>query len=370
MRRRRLLYIAPFDPTAGGSGSAARARLVLDALSRQHETHVVHLRSPHDGRRDEALVGRLASLTFVDYSRAGYFVWSPSLLRAAKAVLERNRIDFAFAEFEKAGEYARRLGVPFFYASHNVEFRRSLGLARGNPARLALVPWLHLLERRACRGALATFAISETDAVVFRRWAPDGRVRVLPMAFDEEVFHPFYEEPEGDSPVVLMVGNFRYAASREAAIWVRDRLLPAVRARHPRAVFRFIGGGLPDGFDLPGVEAPGFVEDLAAEYRRAAVVVAPIVSGGGIKIKVIEALAMGRFLVATPKALEGIGTELEHLAVAPLDRFASEVSRALDLRPGRSEANWRRISARFGARTGSRLLLDTLEEALDRISGA
>lgn len=364
MRRRRLLYIAPFDPTAAGSGSSARARLVLDALSRRHETHVVHLRSPHEGRREEELAGRLASLTAVEYSRAGYFLWSPALLRAAKEVADRHRIDFAFAEFEKAGAYARRLGMPFFYASHNVEFQRSFGLTRGNPARLAFVPWLYFLERRASQGALATFAISEADARVFRRWSPN--VRVLPMAFDEEVFHPFYEEPECDPPVVLMVGNFRYAASREAARLTRDRVLPAVRARHPRAVFRFVGGGLPEGFDLPGVEAPGFVEDLAAEYRRATVVVAPITSGGGIKIKVVEALAMGRFLVATPKALEGIDADLEHLAVARLGGFASEVSRALDLRPGRSEVNWPRISERFGARAGSRFLLDTLEEALER----
>jgi glycosyltransferase involved in cell wall biosynthesis len=364
MRQRRLLYLASFDPTAAGSGSSARARLVLDALSRRYETHVVHLRSPHERRRDEALAGRLASLTAVEYSRMGYFVGSPALLWTARNIVASRGIDFAFAEFEKAGEYARRLGVPFLYASHNVEFRRSLGLARANPVRLALVPWLYLLERRACRGALTTFAISDEDAQVFRRWTPN--VRVLPMAFDEEVFHPFYEEQSGPR-VVLMVGNFDYAASREAAFWVRNRLMPAVRNRHPGAVFRFVGGGLPGGFSGLGIEAPGFIEDLAAEYRQAGVVVAPIVSGGGIKIKVIEALAMGRFLVATPKALEGIGAEgLEHLAVAPLERFAAEVSAAIERRPGRSEANWARISEQFGARAGRQILLETIEEALER----
>lgn len=362
---RSVLYIAPFDPTAAGSGSSARARLVLDVLSRRYETHVVHLRSPHEGRRDEALAGRLASLTSVGYSRAGYFLWSASLLRAAKAVLEKNRIDFALAEFEKAGGYARRLGVPFFYASHNVEFQRSLGLARGNPARLALVPWLYFQERRACQGALATFAISEADAGVFRQWAPEGRVHVLPMAFDEGVFNPFYDDAESEPPVVLMVGNFAYAASREAAWLVRDRILPAVLGRHPGAVFRFVGGGLTGDFQRANVEVAGFVEDLAGEYRRATVVVAPIVSGGGIKIKVIEALAMGRFLVASPKALEGVGSaEIEHLAVVPLERFAEEVSGALDRRPGRSQANWPAVSRRFGARAGGRILLETLEAAL------
>jgi glycosyltransferase involved in cell wall biosynthesis len=305
----------------------------------------------------------------VDYSSLGYFFWSPSLLRQAAAVLRWHRIDFLVAEFEKAGGYAwrlsRRFGKPFFYASHNVEFRRSLDLARGAPLRLAFVPWLYFLERQACREALATFAISEGDAEVFRRWAPAGDVSVLPLAFDEEVFHPFYEEAAGDPPIVLMVGNFGYAATREAAYAVRDRILPAVLARHPRAVFRFVGGGLPDGFCHPNVEAPGFVEDLAAEYRRAMVVLAPIASGGGIKVKVVEALAMGRFLVATPKAMEGIGTEgLAHLTVAPLDRFAEEVTAALDRCPGRSEVNWEEVSRRFGARCQAPLLLARIETTL------
>ena len=364
---RSVLYLAPFDPTVAGSGSSVRGRLVLDLLSRRYETHVVHLKSRHGGGRDEALVGRLASLTSVDYSSAGYFLWSPALLREAAAVIERHRIDFLFAELEKAGGYAwrlsRRFGMPFFYASHNVEFLRSLDLASDAPLRLAFVPWLYFLERQACRGALATFAISEGDAEVFRRW---GNVSVLPLAFDEEVFHPFYEEEASEPPVVLMVGNFGYAATREAAYAVRDQVLPAVVARHPRALFRFVGGGLPEDIRHPSIQAAGFVEDLAAEYRRATVVIAPITSGGGIKVKVVEALAMGRFLVVTPKALEGIGTEgWTHLAVADLDGFAEAVSAALSRRPGRTAANWERVSGRFGARSQGALLLERIEAALE-----
>jgi glycosyltransferase involved in cell wall biosynthesis len=368
MRSRSLLYLAPFDPTAPGSGSAARGRLILRFLADRYETHVVHLAGRSPGRRDEDLAGRLASRTAVPYSEAGYFLGSPALYRAAAERLRGSRIDFLFAEFEKAGGYAwrlsRRFGKPFFYASHNVESLRSLDLAREAPLRLALVPWLCFLERQACRHALATFAISEADARVFRRWAPPGRVSVFPLAFDEEVFHPFYEEESG-RPAVLMVGNYEYAATREGAYAVRDRVAPAVLARHPEAVFRFVGPGFPAGFSRPGVEAPGFVGDLAAEYRRATAVVAPISRGGGIKIKAVEALAMGRFLVATEKAMEGIEAEgLAHLAVTPLDRFADRISEALDRRPGRSAANWEAVSRLYGARSRLPEMGAVIEESL------
>jgi glycosyltransferase involved in cell wall biosynthesis len=373
MRSRSVLYLAPFDPTAPDSGSSARGRLILRFLARRYETHVVHLAGRSGGLKDGNLAGELASLTSVPYSEAGYFLGSPSLYRAAAEVLRHYRIDFLFAEFEKAGGYAwllsRRFGIPFFYASHNVETLRYLDLARRAPLRLAFVPPVYLLERQACRHALATFAISEGDARVFRTWAPEGRVSVLPLAFDEEVFHPFYEDEESGPPVVLMVGNYEYAATREGACVVRDRIAPAVLSRHPGAVFRFVGPGLPaDGFrgsGIEGIEAAGFVDDLAAEYRRATVVVAPIVRGGGIKIKVVEALAMGRFLVATEKAMAGIGAAgLAHLAIAPLDGFADRIAEALDRRPGRSAVNWEAISREHGTRRRLEQMGVLLDEAL------
>lgn len=365
--RRSVLYLSPFDPTAGSSGSAVRARLILRFLAERYETHVVHLEGRDPGGRDEALAGWLASVTAVPYSEAGYFLGSPALYRAAVEVIRRRRVDFLFAEFEKAGGYAwllsRRFGKPFFYASHNVEFLRSLDLAKRAPLRLGLVPSLYFWERQACRHALATFAISDPDAEVFRAWAPEGRVSVLPLAFDEEVFHPFHEEEEGGPPVVLMVGNYHYAATREGARFLVERVVPPVLERHPGTVFRLVGPGAPPVRRL-GVEVPGFVDDLPAEYRRATVVVAPIASGGGIKIKVVEALAMGRFLVATPRAMEGIGSGLSHVAVAPLDQFAAAVSEALARRPGKSVANWEEIASRHGARARLREMGAVIEAAL------
>lgn len=363
-----VLYLSVFDPTVGSSGSAMRGRLILRFLAERYETHVVHLEGRDPGGRDEALADRLASLTSIPYSGAGYFLFSPALYRAAAEVLLRYEVDFLFAEFEKTGGYAwllsRSFGKPFFYASHNVEFLRSLDLSRTTPPRLGLVPGLYFWERQACRHALTTFAISEADAEVFRSWAPEGRVSVLRLAFEEKVFHPFYPDEEREPPVVLMVGNYHYAATREGARFVLDRVVARVLERHPRVVFRFVGPGLSSSLSHANVEIPGFMDDLPTEYRRAAVVIAPITSGGGIKIKVIEALAMGRFLVATPKALEGIGGRLTHVAVASLEQFAEAISEALFRRPGRSVANWEEISLRHGAREGLLRMETRIEAAL------
>jgi glycosyltransferase involved in cell wall biosynthesis len=106
-----------------------------------------------------------------------------------------------------------------------------------------------------------------------------------------------------------------------AARWFATDVLPRLRSRCPDAHFTIVGRD-PDPSVLalasaPGVTVTGRVDDVRPYLARAAVVVAPLVSGSGIKNKVLEALAMGRPVVATPLAVEGlVATAGEDLVVA------------------------------------------------------
>lgn len=372
--RKSVLFLANFDPTVPGHGSAARGRLVLRFLAEHYDVHLVYFKDKAGGLADVAdlpNLGAMASVAAVEQTPVSFFLFSRAFYAAACAVLRRAPVDFLFAEAEKSGLYAsllsRRFGKPYFYSTHNVEFQRYLTLAREKPLRLPFVPWVYLAEKRACRGALATLAISEGDAETFRGWAPPERVWTMPLAFDEEVIHPFYAEAglEAGPPVVLMVGNFAYGANRDGVYLVRDKVLPGVLARHPETVFRFVGRDFPPGVRHPSIQVAGFVDDLLDEYRRASVVIAPLTMGGGIKIKVVEGLAAGRFLVATPKAMEGIDAAgLEHLAVAPVEQFAERIADALDRRPGKITGNWEKVSAAYGTRSRLHGMKERIEATL------
>jgi glycosyltransferase involved in cell wall biosynthesis len=129
-------------------------------------------------------------------------------------------------------------------------------------------------------------------------------------------------------PTILMVGTFGYGPNREGANYFIDEALPAIQAAIPDVRLRLVGY-CPEQYVGPwqnrkGIEAAGFVDDLAKEYEVASVVIAPIFSGGGTEIKVLEGLAYGKGLVVSEFALAGFqpriaaGTHVE-VATRPQD---------------------------------------------------
>lgn len=119
---------------------------------------------------------------------------------------------------------------------------------------------------------------------------------------------------------LLMVGLFAHEPNVEGLRWFADHVWPTLATRFPAAELHVIGRHVPDlPKQIPAALFHGFVEDLAAEYDQAAVVIAPIRSGGGTQIKVIDALVHARPLVSSAFAYAGFAADLkleDHLLVA------------------------------------------------------
>ena len=369
--RRSLLYISTFDPTVASTGTTTRGKLFLQWLAARYDVHAVYISDPNRGRPDAKLLSKLASSTCIPYSSLGYFGFSLGLYRAANKAIADHGIDVIFADFEKAGMYARLLSrkhsIPYIYNSHNVEYQRYLSLAAGDARRYPMVPYLYAIERFACGGADATVAITAPDAEVFRSWKPRGKVFSLPSAFDESTFHPFFEDVATERPVVLMVGNYTNPGNRDGAEQVIRKVVTKVAARHPEVIFRFVGIGFPAGLTHPNVENAGFVSDLTEEYRRAKIILVPIRQGGGIKIKAVEALAFGRLVISTPKGMEGIEHEkFELTRVGNIDKFPELINSALAQPARRTTRNWNLVREKFGNQTQMLTIQAQIERAIGR----
>src|SRR5205085_240950 len=156
---------------------------------------------------------------------------------------------------------------------------------------------------------------------------PDVATAVIPNGAGESFFD--LEAPvEATPPVATFVGPTVNMSNLDGAAWMIDEVYPRVVARVPEAKFRLVGKGWEELYPLgsrPWLETRGYVVDLAQEVGRARVMLAPLRSGGGTKLKVVEAMAAARPVVATSVGAEGIppspGVAVEDTAEGFADRL-------------------------------------------------
>jgi Glycosyltransferase len=253
-----------------------------------------------------------------------------------RRILATDAIDVVHVRQLPMSAYAAELGrTPRLLELVDAE---TLATARGRDARLRTAI-RHLLavaiERRALRAFPIVTVVAEADAAALRRLRPGSRVEVVPNGVDTVRFRPQPEIPVVPGSIVF-VGAMSFGPNIEAVRWFGSDVLPILRASWPNVKLSIVGRDPSAAVSAlaadPSVTVTGEVEDVRPFLSRAQVVIAPMVSGGGIKNKILEAFAMERPVVATPLAVEGIaalaGRDL--LVAGTAAEFAAAVTTLLD----------------------------------------
>jgi sugar transferase (PEP-CTERM/EpsH1 system associated) len=170
-------------------------------------------------------------------------------------------------------------------------------------------------ERYAATRCDLTFLVTEEETRRFAELAPEtsDKLTWIQMAVDTARFSPeiVFESPyEGVGPHLVFTGNMDYWPNADAVAWFTASVLPMIRNRLPGAQFHIVGANPgPDVLrlaKLPGVHVTGRVPDVRPYVAHADVSVAPLRMARGIQNKVLEAMALGRPVVASPQAFEGV----------------------------------------------------------------
>jgi glycosyltransferase involved in cell wall biosynthesis len=186
--------------------------------------------------------------------------------------------------------------------------------------------------RRTAVHADAVVTFTEEDAA---RVGPLGRTRVVRIAPGIALPREPADPVGADPPRVLFIGSFIHPPNVDAAVRLAQSIFPALRARVPSARLEIVGDAPPPVVRrLAGeaVEVTGYVPDTRPYLEAAAVVAAPLRLGGGMRLKVLEALAAGKAVVATPRAIAGLDLEPgTHVIVAERDaEFAQALAELLE----------------------------------------
>jgi glycosyltransferase involved in cell wall biosynthesis len=163
--------------------------------------------------------------------------------------------------------------------------------------------------RAAMRRGIAITVASETERDYLQRLAPaDARITVIPNGVDTDANHPAHDTPAPNT--LIYPGAVTYDANYDAARYFIHDVLPLVRQQIAEARFTVTGAtGSVDVRDLaaqPGVTFAGYLPDVAPAIRSSWAVVVPLRLGGGTRLKILEAMALGTPVISTRKGAEGI----------------------------------------------------------------
>lgn len=174
---------------------------------------------------------------------------------------------------------------------------------------------LRTLERHAVMDFDATLFVSEAEASRFAALAPECHHRIswLDNGVDLEKFSPHltFDRPFAERTLnIVFTGTMDYWPNVDAVTWFVEYVLPRLRQLHPAIQFHVVGAKPSDRVlrlhHAPVVNVTGWVPDVRPFLAHADIAVAPLRVARGTQNKILEAMAMGRSVVATPEAFEGL----------------------------------------------------------------
>jgi polysaccharide biosynthesis protein PslH len=334
--RRRVLVLAPFPPRLDGKhgGSRAIAQMLLH-LTERHDVALVAMRSAMEPPVDATLRARCALVEEVERTWSGdrkvrqRLRLLSGLLRGTPAMLSR-------WESPRMADVVRRVTSDFQPEVVQIEMQVMVQHAGEVPAGVVRLLVVHepaaamrdmatqssllaravqLLNARAMRRA-EQWMLSQVDgAVVFTERdrrnveAPRVSTPVWTIPLGAELPRHALDPAGTDGNRVLFFGNFIHAPNADAAEWLMEEIMPAVRERVPDATLEIVGSNPPARFQQragPGVFITGEVPDISPRLNAAAVVALPIRLGGGMRVKLLEALGAGKAIVCSSLCAEGL----------------------------------------------------------------
>jgi glycosyltransferase involved in cell wall biosynthesis len=331
----RIAVFTPYLPYPPDTGGKIRSHHLLRALTARFE---VDLYSSHYGKRPpEAGVEALERLchrvvlfhlkkrwrtrdrirrTLASLPRSVDYFHTLYSLEQARRHLANGGYDLVIADEICMTPYAELApNLPGVVTRQKVDHLHYLETARAR--RWGLDKVLDLAEgvklRRYEREKMpfyqACLACSEQDALLIRRHAPGIPVLVVPNGADLSKFVPS-GRLKAREPTLLYVGSMHYYPNIDAVQFFFEEMYESIRAAVPALRVQIVGHAPPSGIRefarLPGVEVTGSVPDVRAYYEQATVFMTPLRLGGGTRLKIVEAMAMGLPVVSTTVGAEGL----------------------------------------------------------------
>ncbi len=345
----KLLFLAHRIPYPPNKGDKIRSFHELQAfLKRGHEVHLLAFADDLNDLNYQVDLARMcASVEIVPLRGAwagaralanlatkrplslGYFA-SRKMRRLIDRAVSGNDFDAVFVYSSTMAQY-----VPSELASRAVvdmvdvdseKWREYAGRANPLMSRIYSLEWERLreYEYEIVKRFANTILTTRREVALLDRldeFTRRARLRVITNGVDLDYFHPVSQTPDAISPRLVFIGAMDYFANAEGARYFAEEVFPIIRSRESRAKLSIVGANPTAEVKKlarhPGVNVTGFVPDVRPYLRGATVCVVPLRIARGVQNKVLEAMAAGKAVIASPEAVAGLRVEDgEHLMIA------------------------------------------------------
>ena len=198
--------------------------------------------------------------------------------------------------------------------SHNLEhvIQERIAIGERNflkrPYRKFLAKQLHDYEMSVLDRVDGVAAISPTDAQHFAEHGSATPIATIPFGVEPSEYLPG-DRAEKGPPIFFHLGSMDWLPNEEGIRWLLDEVWPKVLAQRPDARLNLAGNKMPQDLldrDQKGVTVKGRVKNALSYMRSRQVMVVPLFSAGGMRVKIIEGMALGKAVISTPIGAEGI----------------------------------------------------------------
>lgn len=274
--------------------------------------HPLHIPRAHS-------FGEVAHYSSRIFSRQPYQILKyckPQVAESLGALLQQQRFDVIVCDFlVAAGVIPWNFPCPKVFFAHNVEaliWKRHFELAR-NPVWKGIC-WREYwttaqAERRYLSLADHVLTVSDTDREHFLRLNGPTKISVIPTGVDLEFFRPMAGEEQPDT--VVFTGSMDWMPNEDGIFYFVQDILPRIRKEIPDASLLVVGRNPSSrlvelGRTTKGVEVTGKVDDIRPYLQHGSVYIVPLRVGSGTRLKIFEAMAMGKAVVSTSIGAEGL----------------------------------------------------------------
>ena len=373
-----ILFLSPWFPYPTENGSKIRIYNLIKALSKKHEVRLISFVREGEQVNPEGLKGvctleamipwrEFAPRSWKSIIGAFYLIprsvvdtYSRQMAKQLNRSIKQETPDLIIAsEINTAIYGGNKLGIPCIYedlelgliSQHWSRSRNPIIELRGRLSRIKIQSYTMKLVKQY---DVCTVVSQKEKALLSQIININASIHVVPNGVDLDYNHPGEIQPELDT--LIFNGALTYSANLDAMQYFLRDIFPLIRSRVPDINLTITGSN--QGVNLSSLQLDdhvkllGYIDDIRLAVAKAWACIVPLRLGGGTRLKVLEALALGTPVVATPKAVEGLDVipDIHVLIANDTIEFANQVVRLVN------DPYLRSRIAEFWTQTGRRTI--------------